>query len=85
MRPSNILERTRALLLREWDPIGVRDVPQAADEYDSYVDGVVQWLRSGATASAIADQLIEIEVSRMGLAGDRARAKRVAEALRRLK
>jgi hypothetical protein len=85
MRPSNILERTRALLLREWDPIGVRDVPQAADEYDSYVGGVVQALRSGATASAIADQLIEIEVSRMGLAGDRARAKRVAEALRRLK
>lgn len=25
------------ILLREWDPIGVVDTPEAQDEYDSYV------------------------------------------------
>ena len=27
----------RRLLLVEWDPIGIADVPKAQDEYDSYV------------------------------------------------
>ncbi len=27
----------RAVLMREWDPIGVADFPQAADEYESYI------------------------------------------------
>jgi hypothetical protein len=25
------------VLMREWDPIGVADVPEAQDEYDSYI------------------------------------------------
>jgi len=27
----------RALLMEEWDPIGVSGVAEAADEYDSYL------------------------------------------------
>ena len=30
-----------------WDPIGVGDVPEAWDEYDSYLNGVAQRLRQG--------------------------------------
>ena len=26
--------------MREWDPIGVAGIPQAADEYDTYVGKV---------------------------------------------
>jgi hypothetical protein len=35
-----IQESIRLVLLRDWDPIGVQDVPEAQDEYDSYVGGV---------------------------------------------
>jgi hypothetical protein len=29
------------VLRRNWDPIGVRDVPETEDEYDAYVGGVL--------------------------------------------
>jgi hypothetical protein len=32
--------RVREILMREWDPIGVSGVPEAADEYDRYVGTV---------------------------------------------
>lgn len=28
------------ILLNEWDPIGVSDIPEAQDEYDAYADTV---------------------------------------------
>ena len=30
-------ESIRAILLKDWDPIGAAEVPQAQDEYDNYV------------------------------------------------
>ncbi len=27
----------RKILMEEWDPIGVSDIPEAQDEYDSYI------------------------------------------------
>jgi hypothetical protein len=30
----------RAVLMQEWDPIGVADTPEAADEYDVYISKV---------------------------------------------
>jgi hypothetical protein len=31
-------------LLKEWDPIGVGQIPEAQDEYDSYVPDVYKLL-----------------------------------------
>ena len=36
----------RRLLMEEWDPIGVKGIPEAADEYDSYRGAVAGMLRS---------------------------------------
>ncbi|WP_272939013.1 hypothetical protein [Sinorhizobium meliloti] len=30
----------RDVLLRDWDPIGISDIPEAKDEYDAYADVV---------------------------------------------
>jgi len=30
-----VRSKIRAILMADWDPIGVNDVPDAADEYDS--------------------------------------------------
>ena len=56
------------MLLRDWDPIGVRDEPAAQDEYDAYVGGVYRLLASGATAEEIADHLWLIEKEKIGMA-----------------
>ena len=32
-----LLDEIQKILLREWDPIGIQDIPEAQDEYDSYI------------------------------------------------
>ena len=55
--------------MREWDPIGVAGVPEAADEYDSYVGDVyVMLMDQRATQEEIAAYLYDIAANHMGLA-----------------
>lgn len=82
---NKIADAIRAILMARRDPIGVRDEPGAADEYDSYVGGVSQLLGKAASAAEIAARLLEIERAEMGLPGDAARAERAAKALDHLR
>jgi hypothetical protein len=69
-RPTQAREIQAAIgriLLHDWDPIGVRDVPEAQDEYDSYVGGVYGLLVSGAPPQAIAEHLCAVERESMAL------------------
>ena len=84
-RAKQIQESIRQVLLREWDPIGVRDVPEAQDEYDGYVGGVYRLLASGAAEKQILDHLWQIETDAMGLSRlDPAELAPVARKLRSL-
>jgi hypothetical protein len=65
-RAREIQKAIGQILLRDWDPIGVRDVPQAQNEYDSYVGGVYRLLASGASQQAVADYLADVEGGLMG-------------------
>jgi hypothetical protein len=50
------------LLLWRWDPIGVADYfPNTADEYDGYAPQLVQVLRNGGDADAVATHLRDVE------------------------
>lgn len=53
-----------------WDPIGVRDVPQARDEYHSYLPQVFRLLREGQSVQSIADYLGKVTTESMGLSGN---------------
>jgi hypothetical protein len=57
----------RRILMSEWDPIGVSDNPDAADEYDAYIGGIYELLDGGASKAAIFAHLRGIEVDRMEL------------------
>jgi hypothetical protein len=57
----------RRILMDEWDPIGVKGIPEAADEYDSYGGGVARMLREGTTRDELAAYLTDIRENRMGL------------------
>jgi hypothetical protein len=57
----------RQLLLWRWDPISVADdFPNTADEYDGYAPQLVQALRHGGDADAIAAHLSDVERQSMG-------------------
>jgi len=56
------------VLMEDWDPIGVREEPDVANEYDAYVGGVYRLLASGANTQQIAEHLAAVERDRMGLA-----------------
>lgn len=74
----------RSILLEEWDPIGVRRVPEAADEYDSYLGQIGARLREAKTADEIAGYLTDVEKVRMGLGISEAARTRNAALARRL-
>jgi hypothetical protein len=56
----------RRILMAKWDPIGIRDEPEAVDEYDSYIWGLYGLLKRGANDEEIADHLLHIEAETMG-------------------
>lgn len=61
-------QRVREVLLGEWDPIGIRGVTEAQDEYDTYATRAYLMLTDeGADAQAIATCLCDIAASHMGL------------------
>ena len=57
----------RRILMQDWDPIHVDSVPEAADEYDTYVGAVGRMLREGATDKELARYLTDISENHMGL------------------
>lgn len=59
--------RVNETLYYFWDPIGVNDAPEARDEYDSYVDKIVDLLLKNATEREVEKQLLHIETRSMEL------------------
>lgn len=61
LRARQIQHGIREILLRDWDPIGVRDEPLAQSEYDGYIGGVYRLLASGANEDQLVEHLREID------------------------
>ena len=54
--------------MREWDPIGISDVPEVADEYDDYVAKIyVMLMDERAGCEVIAAYLFDIAANHMGI------------------
>jgi hypothetical protein len=74
----NLIEWVDEILLQEWDPIGVRDIPQCADEYSSYAPEIADLVARKASPEIIAGKLNLIVSERMGSKPDVQNAYRVA-------
>jgi hypothetical protein len=48
--------------MQDWDPIGVRDVPEAQDEYDIFIPKVVRIIVQNGRAEGIAKVLVSAEL-----------------------
>jgi hypothetical protein len=63
---SRIRVQIRNVLLDVWDPIGIRDEPNAQDEYDGYLGPIFDLLSGGATDEQLNDRLLYFVNDRMG-------------------
>ena len=52
-----------------WDPIGVKDEPNAQDEYNGYRGGVYSLPASSASDERIEGHLWQIVIAQMGVSG----------------
>ena len=74
----------RALVMSDWDPIGVSDSPEAADEYDAYLGRIARRLRDGVTSEELAAFLSSLSEEHIGVepaadGGDLATARHMRE------
>lgn len=74
----------KGILLKEWDPIGVGDSPEADDEYDSYVKDISRMLRDGKSVDELYNYLRWIEVEHIGLDGDELHTRTITHRLMNL-
>jgi hypothetical protein len=84
-RARNYHAAIRTILLTEWDPIGVSHVPEAQDEYDSYVGDVYNLLITHVDRHSLFFHLWQIETEHMGLSGDRQHTEAIVDQLLQLR
>ncbi len=67
MNDDTSLRMIQVALHWAWDPIGVRGIEAAADEYDIYAPRVLEMLKADAPVEQIADYLTSVVRDRMVL------------------
>jgi hypothetical protein len=67
MSDDTSLRIIQVALLWAWDPIGVRGIEEAADEYDMYAPRVLEMLKADAPVEQIAAFLTSVVRDRMEL------------------
>jgi hypothetical protein len=75
----------RHILIRDWDPIGVGDVPETQDEYDSYIEQIYGLLIRRETKDKLFDFLWWAVTENMGLAGNRRHTQDIVDKLLQLR
>lgn len=70
MNIKRVEKSVKEVLLNEWDPIGVKDNPNAKSEYDSYALKVVGMLYNGAAEDQIFEFLKNVVLHDFELSAD---------------
>jgi len=70
-RYKELTGKVRDILLKTWDPIRVQEFPielrrAATDEYDAYVDPIVQMILAGERLEVLEAYLFNTETQAMG-------------------
>lgn len=75
---QNVIQK---VLIEEWDPIGVGYLPEAQDEYDSYIPMIYELLILNKPKNEIFDYLWWAETQHMGLKGEKIKTEKLAQRL----
>jgi hypothetical protein len=79
-----IMNEIKIILLKEWDPIGIQDIPEAQDEYDSYIFSIFKLIQLKKSEKEVFNYLWWIETEHMGLSGNKQHTKTIAHKLIKL-
>lgn len=71
MNTKTLYEAVHYSVLHDWDPIGIRNIPEAKDEYDSYVPRICELLKLPNCRSDLVSYLWWLVTEQMGLSGNR--------------
>jgi len=74
----------RHVLIEIWDPIGIKDEPNAQDEYDSYIGELYDLLVGHADDSQLIDYLYKAAHDHMGLDAARSDMQATVDALKKI-
>lgn len=67
------------ILWNDWDPIGVNDIDEVRDEYQSYTPHIFSLVIHGADKIKLTKHLYEIETANMGMLGNLKHCESIAE------
>jgi len=76
---ANLYDVVRKAVYTRWDPIGIGESSLDLGEYDSYVPGLCNLLRSRPQEAEVFGFLWIVETESMGLPGDRQETERFAK------
>ena len=74
-------DRISELLLKNWDPIGIKDTPGAEDEYALYIHEIYEIIRDSSPYVALFVYLWTLETDHMGLTGNKSKTEEFAKFL----
>ena len=77
--------RVRAVLMEEWDQVGVCGEPNATNEYDLYIPKLKALIRSGSNVEIVINYLDWVASERMGFTSQPERSRPAAESLCKLR
>jgi hypothetical protein len=66
---TGVRGQIRRVLLGVWDPIGIKNEPNAQDEYDGYVEAIYELLRQHVSEADLSGHLLYVVHELMGLDG----------------
>jgi hypothetical protein len=82
---QRIRDDIRQVLVKIWDPIGIKDEPHAQDEYDGYIGGVYDLLLNHQSDREIEDYLWKIIEERIHVHPQKGATQATVKALRNIK
>lgn len=78
---KELLCRIDEVLHYMWDPIGVAGIPQARDEYESYVPQIFRLLKATVDGKDIAEYLYWLSTEHIGAGANRGQDAKVVSLL----
>jgi hypothetical protein len=81
-KAQRISDEIRQVLVKIWDPVGIKDEPHAQDEYDSYIGGVFRLLVNHSGDREIEDYLWKIIEGKIHVHPQKGATKDAVKALR---
>lgn len=67
------------ILWNDWDPIGVNDIEEVRDEYQSYTPHIFSLTIQGVNKIKLSNHLFDIETKNMGMTGNLNHCQGIAE------